>query len=54
MFGKHHEAWFTCMRRNYTWQNSKFSRGGSIVGGSKKVHKIEENGDICCKQSFLQ
>ena len=44
----------TCLRRKYTCYNSKFSGGGSIVGGSNKVHKIVDNGDICCKQSFLQ
>ena len=25
----------TCMRLNYAWQNSKFSRGGSIVEADK-------------------
>ena len=25
-----------------------------MVGGSNKVHKIVENGDMCCKQSFLE
>ena len=44
----------TCLRLNYNWQNSKFSTGGSIVGGSNKVHKIVDNGDMCCKQSFLE
>ena len=44
----------TCMRLKYTWQNSKFSTGGSIVGGSDKMHKIVENGDMWCKQSVLE